>query len=181
MLRLQRLWNAVRNVTVVISLVVNIVLISLVLILASQIGAIKATLSSVVGQLDTAFVALGDAVVEDNIHIDQRVPVQFDLPIQEEQGTATTTAPVPLNIPATFSLGSFGQINGTVSLALPANLALPVRISMVVPVNSEISVTFDQKVSIPLGARGLGPVISQLRGVTQPLIQTIQTLPNAIP
>lgn len=180
MSRLQRVWNAVRNVTVVISLVVNIVLISLVLILASQIGAIKATLSSVVGQLDAAFVALGDAVVEDNIHIDQRVPVSFALPIDQRIQVVTTDA-VPLSLPASFSLGSFGQINGTVSLALPRDLPLPIHIVMNVPVNSEIPVVFDQQVSIPLGARGLAPVIRQLRSVTQPLMQTIQALPNAIP
>jgi hypothetical protein len=50
-----------------------------------------------------------------------------------------------------------------------------------VPVNSEIPVIFDQSVVIPLGARGLAPVINQLRGVTQPLMQTIQTLPDSIP
>jgi hypothetical protein len=181
MSRSQRAWNAVKNVTIVISLVVNIILISMVLILASQIGAIKATLNSVVGQLDTAFVALGDAVIQDTIHIDQRVPVKFDLNIAELPGTAITTEAVPLNIPATFSLGTFGQINGTVSLSLPSGLTLPMRISMIVPVNSEIPVIFDQSVVIPLGARGLAPVINQLRGVTQPLMQTIQTLPDSIP
>ncbi len=181
MSRRQRAWNALRNLTIVVSLVVNIILISIVLILASQIGAIKATLSGVVGQLDAAFVSLGAATVQDTIHISQQVPVQFDLNIAELPGTAVTTAPVPLNIPASFSLGGFGQINGTVSLSLPAGLVLPMKISMVVPVNSQIPVVFDQPVSIPLGARGLGPVVDQLRGVTQPLMQTIQSLPDSIP
>jgi hypothetical protein len=174
------IWNALKNVTIVISLVVNIILISVVLILASQIGAIKSTLSGIVGQLDTAFVSLGNAVVKDTIHIEQSVPVQFELPI-DQTVTVMTTGAVPLNIPASFSLGSFGQINGTVSLSLPRDLALPIRIQMLVPVNSQIPVVFDQPVSIPLGARGLSPVINQLRGVTQPLMQTIQALPNSIP
>lgn len=173
-------WNALKNVTIVISLVVNIILISVVLILASQIGAIKSTLNGIVGQLDTAFVSLGNAVVKDTIHIEQSVPVQFELPI-DQTVTVMTTGAVPLNIPASFSLGSFGQINGTVSLSLPRDLALPIRIQMLVPVNSQIPVVFDQPVSIPLGARGLSPVINQLRGVTQPLMQTIQALPNSIP
>lgn len=180
MSRSQRVWNALKNITVVISLIVNIILISIVLILASQIGAIKATLGGIVGQLDAAFVGLGSAVIQDTIHIDQRVPVKFDLPV-DQNTVAVTTDSVPLNMPASFSLGSFGQINGTVSLSLPRNLALPIRISMNVPVDSEIPVVFDQSVSIPLGAKGLGPVINQLRGVTQPLMQTIQALPNSIP
>jgi len=177
----QRTWNALKNVTIVMSLTVNIVLIAVILILVSQIGAIKSTLNGVLTQLDTAFSSLGAAVIQDTIHIDQRVPVRFDLPVSDLPGTATTTEPVPLVIPASFSLGSFGHINGTVSLALPTNLRLPIRISMVVPVNNEIPVVFDQPVAIPLGQKGLGPVINQLRGVTQPLIQLVHTLPDSIP
>ncbi len=181
MSRSRRAWNAIRNITIVISLFVNLILIVVVLVLVSQIGAIKATLNGVLTQLDTAFSSLGAAVIQDNIHIDQRVPVRFDLPINELPGTATTTEPVPLVIPATFSLGGFGQINGTVSLALPAELRLPVRISMIVPVNNEIPVVFDQQVAIPLGQKGLGPVIDQLRGVTVPLLQLVDGIPDAIP
>jgi hypothetical protein len=177
----QRTWNALKNVTIVMSLAINIVLIVVVLILIGQIGAIKATLNGVLTQLDTAFASLGAAVVQDTIHIDQRVPVRFDLPVSDLPGTATTTEPVPLTIPASFSLGPYGQINGTVSLALPNNLRLPVRISMVVPVSNEIPVVFDQPVAIPLGQRGLGPVIDQLRGVTQPLIQLVDAIPDSIP
>jgi len=176
----QRTWNALKNVTIVMSLAINIVLVAVVLILVSQIGAIKSTLNAVLLQLDQAFVALGAAEVRDSIHIDQGVPVSFDLPV-DQNVTVVTTAPVPLNIPASFSLGPFGQINGTVSLSLPQGLALPIRIGMVVPVQTEIAVTFDQPVTIPLGQRGLGPVIEQFRSVTQPLIQLVETLPDSIP
>jgi hypothetical protein len=180
MSRRHRLWNAVKNITIVVSLIVNVVLIIALVVLASQVGQIKATLNGIVGQLDTAFVSLGDAVVQDNIHIAQRVPVRFDLPI-DQAITVMTTQPVPLSIPATFSLGQFGQIYGTVSLALPQDLSLPILIRMVVPVQTEIPVVFEQPVSIPLGQRGLGPVVNQLRGVTFPLLQMIQGLPNSIP
>lgn len=176
----QRTWNALKNVTIVMSLAVNIVLIVVVLVLIGQIGSIKATLNGVLTQLDTAFSSLGAAVIQDTIHIDQRVPVRFDLPV-DQNVTAVTTAPVPLAIPAGFSLGPFGHINGTVSLSLPQNLSLPIRISMVVPVSNEIPVVFDQPVAIPLGQKGLGPVIDQLRGVTQPLIQLVDAIPDSIP
>jgi hypothetical protein len=58
---------------------------------------------------------------------------------------------------------------------------LPVHIQMSVPVGTDIPVIFDQPVAIPLGERGLGPVIGQLRGVTLPLLQTIRSLPDSIP
>ncbi|HEY4689820.1 MAG TPA: hypothetical protein VIK33_10940 [Anaerolineae bacterium] len=180
MSRRQRIWNAIKNIAIVLSLIINLTLIVVVLVLVSQIGAIKATLNSVLTQLDNAFASLGTAVIQDSIHIDQRVPVHFDLPISQDI-SAVTTAPIPLALPASFSLGAFGQINGTVSLALPPDLVLPIRIGMTVPVNTEIAVIFDQPVVIPLGQRGLGPVIDQLRSVTRPLLQIVRSLPDSIP
>jgi len=180
MTRRQSVWNAIKNITIIVSLFVNVVLIVVLLVVVGQIGNIKATLNGIVGQLDAGFVSLGSAVVQDTIHIDQRVAARFDLTV-DQAGSATISEDVPLNIPATFSLGSFGQIYGTVSLALPAGTRLPVQINMTVPVNNEIPVVFDQPVSIPLGQRGLGPVIQQFRSVTQPLLQTIQSLPDSLP
>jgi hypothetical protein len=176
MSRRRSVWNAIKNMTIVMSLVVNVILIVVVFVLLSQLSNIKATLQGVLNQLDSAFVSLGAAVIHDNIYIDQRVPVQFDL-VVDQPGAARITQAVPLSIPATFSLGSFGTINGTVSLALPPGTTLPVQINMTVPVNNEIPVTFTQPVAIPLGERGLGPVIGQLRGVTLPLLQLVQSIP----
>lgn len=173
-------WEAVKNATIVVSLVVNLILIVALVVLAGQIGNIKSTLGSIVGKLDSGFVSLGSAVVQDTIHIDQRVPVRFDLTV-DQAGSAVINEAVPLNIPATFSLGAFGQIYGNVSLALPAGTRLPVQINMTVPVNNEIPVVFDQPVSIPLGQKGLGPVIEEFRSVTRPLMGMIQSLPDSIP
>lgn len=178
MTRRQAMWNALKNITIVISLVVNTILIIALLVIVTQIGNIKATLYSVFNQLDTAFVSLGTANIQEIIRINQMVPVQFDLPI-DQQGVAIILRDVPLTIPATFVLGgSGGTINGTVSLALPAGTSLPLRISMTVPVDNEIPVVFDQAISIPLGARGLGPTINELRAVTLPLLELISTLPD---
>ncbi|MGH8632464.1 MAG: hypothetical protein ACREU7_17090, partial [Burkholderiales bacterium] len=70
MSRRQRAWNAVKNITIVVSLIVNLVLIVVLIILVSQLGSIKAALNGVLTQLDTAFAALGAAVVQDTIHIE---------------------------------------------------------------------------------------------------------------
>ena len=180
MSRRRRFWEAFKTIAIILSFIVNIVLIIIVVALVSQLGAIKATLNGIVGQLDSGFVSLGSAVVRDTIHIDQQVPVQFDLAV-DQSGTATILQPVPLSMPATFSLGPFGTIYGTVSLSLHPGTMLPVQINMTVPVSNAIPVVFDQPVAIPLGERGLGPVIAEFRGVTVPLLETIQTLPDSVP
>jgi hypothetical protein len=159
------------------SLVINLILIVAVVILANQVGAIKLTLNAVLGQLDSAFEGLGQAVISDTIKIDQQVPVQFDLPLSQDT-VVTTQRPVPINTQATFSLGQFGSINGTVSLQLPAGTSLPVHLELTVPVSNSIPVVFDQPVTIPLAEKGLGPVVSKLRSALAPIIDLVQKMPD---
>src|SRR5450759_2817639 len=129
--------NALKNINLIISMVVNLVLIVVVVVLISQIGAIKTILSSVLGQLDSAFEGLGSSSIADTIAIDQHVSIQFDLPI-DQSITVEKQAPIPLSVPTTFSLGAFGTINGTVSLQIPAGTSLPIHLQLTVPVSTQI-------------------------------------------
>lgn len=174
----RRVWEALKSISLFVSMIINLVLIVVVVILINQVGAIKLTLASILGQLDSAFQGLGAATIQDNIRIDQQVPVRFDLPLSQDT-TVVTQAPVPINAYATFSLGQFGSINGNVSLALPAGTSLPVHLELTVPVSNSIQVAFDQPISIPLAAKGLGPVVAQLRSALGPVIGIVQELPDA--
>jgi hypothetical protein len=175
---LLRVWAALKSITLLVSMFVNLILIVVVVVLINQVGAIKMTLASILGQLDSAFQGLGAATIVDTIKIDQQVPVRFDLPLSQDT-TVVTQAPVPITAYATFSLGQFGSINGTVSLALPTGTALPVHLELTVPVSNSIPVVFDQPVSIPLAERGLAPVVAKLRSALGPLINLVKQLPDA--
>jgi hypothetical protein len=175
--RPRKFWDAAKTLTLLVSMIINLILIIAIVILANQVGAIKLTLNSVLGQLDSAFEGLGQAVVSDTIKINQQVPVQFDLPLKQDT-VVTTQGPVPINTQATFSLGQFGSINGTVSLQLPAGTSLPVHLEMTVPVSNSIPVVFDQPVSIPLAEKGLGPVVAKLRAALRPIIGLVQQMPD---
>jgi hypothetical protein len=148
-----------------------------VVILANQVGSIKMTLNTVLGQLDSAFKDLGQVVITDTIKINQQVPVRFDLPLKQDT-VVTTQAPVPISTQATFSLGQFGSINGTVSLQLPPGTSLPVHLELTVPVSNVIPVVFDQPVRIPLAEKGLGSVVSKLRAALSPIIDVVQQMPD---
>lgn len=174
---LARIWNALKSINLIISMFVNLILIVAVFVLITQIGAIKATLSTVLGQLDSAFEGLGSSIIADTIAIDQHVPIQFDLPI-DQSITVETQAPIPLSVPTTFSLGAFGTINGTVSLEIPSGTSLPVRLRLTVPVNTQIPVKFDQPISINLYSKGLGPVVNKLRAALAPLIKLVHQPPD---
>ncbi len=175
--RRRKFWDATKTLTLVVSMFINLILIVAVVILANQVGAIKMTLNSVLGQLDSAFEGLGQAVIRDTIRINQEVPVQFDLPLKQDT-VVTTRGPVPINTQATFSLGQFGSINGTVSLQLPAGTSLPVHLELTVPVSNSIPVVFDQPIAIPLAEKGLGPVVAKLRSALAPIIDLVHKMPD---
>lgn len=174
----RRVWEALKSISLFVSMIINLILIVVVVILINQVGAIKLTLASILGQLDSAFQGLGAATIVDTIKINQQVPVRFDLPLSQDT-TVVTQAPVPINAYATFSLGQMGSINGTVSLALPTGTSLPVHLELNVPVSNSIKVAFDQPIRIPLAAKGLGSVVAQLRSALGPLIGLVQQLPDA--
>jgi len=173
----QKFWDAAKTLTLITSMIINLILIVAVVVLANQVGAIKLTLNNVLGQLDSAFEGLGQAVISDTIRISQQVPVQFDLPLKQDT-VVTTQSPVPINTQATFSLGQFGSINGTVSLQLPTGTRLPVHLELTVPVSNSIPVVFDQPISIPLADKGLGPVVAKLRAALAPIIDVVEKLPD---
>ena len=173
----RKVWRAAVGLTLLASMAINLILIVVVVILVNQVGAIKMTLASVLGQLDSAFEGLGAASIQDTIKINHQVPVQFDLPLNQNT-TVTTLAPVPINTQANFSLGPFGNINGVVSLQLPTGTQLPVHLELMVPVSNSIPVVFDQPINIPLAEKGLGPVVAKLRSALGPLIKLVGQLPE---
>ncbi len=173
----RKVWRAAVGLTLLVSMTINLILIVVVVILVNQVGAIKLTLASVLGQLDSAFEGLGAASIHDTIKINQQVPVRFDLPLKQDT-VVTTLGPVPINTQATFSLGQFGSINGVVSLQLPAGTQLPIHLELTVPVSNSIPVVFDQAINIPLAEKGLGPVVAKLRSALGPIISLVRQLPD---
>ena len=199
-----------QNFAITFSFIVNAVTIFLLLVgsvpAAQTAFTLKAdTVEPLLNDLDAAFVELGESEIVTDIQIDEQVNIAFDLPLDQplpidfplpiQQDTAVMlTQRVPLyNLPATFVLpGGGGQINGTVSLALPAGMYLPIRLDMSVPVTSTIpvrmTVPVDQQVPIRmtvpvrinLGESGLQPAVDDLRRAIQPISATVQSLPDGI-
>ena len=178
-----------QNIAIIFSFVVNLILVIVVIILATQIMTIKKQiLEPLVYGLDSSFASLGEATIDTTIPISQQLrvafpqPVKFDLPLEQET-TVTTLTPTPINTTVNLSLGQFGRINAPVSLQLPAGTPLRVRLAMKVPVSTtiyidqQVPVQFNQRAQIKLGPSGLAPVVAQLRGVVKPYVVIMQQLP----
>lgn len=177
--RLRVYWNSFKTVALLISFTINFVLLIVVLLLLMQIFQIKnGILEPLIDGLHRNFVGLDEAVIERTIEVEDEIPVQFDLPLNQATNVVLT-ADVPIAASATFTLpGGGGVINGRVDIVLPAGLVLPVQLDMVVPVNTQIPVNLPVDVSIPLKETQLHEPFDNLRELLEPYVRVIDHLPS---
>jgi len=173
-------WEAFKNIAIIFSFIVNFILILVLLLAPRPVFMAKSEIAEpLLGDLDSAFAALGETNIVTTVKLDKQLPVVFDLPLQQVTDVVLVQ-PVPLEAPATFYLpGGGGAINGTVSLNLPTGMVLPVYLNFNVPVSTTVPVVMDIPVTINLNESGMGPAITQLRGVFSPIQTTLQSLPNS--
>jgi hypothetical protein len=178
-----RLWNAFKDIAILFSFAVNFILVAVIVILvlnADVLFDLKNRLAEPwLADLDHAFAALGATTINSTVHIDDSIPVVFDLAL-EQNTNVILTAPVPLSVPAQFVLpGGGGAINGTVSLNLPQGQALPIELGMSVPVSTTVPVVMQVPVRMELSECGMAPAVEQLRAVFRPIAGFVQGLPNS--
>ncbi|MBN1261326.1 MAG: hypothetical protein JXB35_11680 [Anaerolineae bacterium] len=172
-------WEAFKNIAILFSFIVNFVLIIILLLTPEPLFMAKTDIAEpLLADLDAAFAALGETNIETTVSIDDEIPVVFDLPLNQSTNVILVEE-VPLVVPATFSLGPHGTIYGTVSLNLPVGLTLPIALNMSVPVNTTVPVVMTVPVEINLNTAGMGPAITQLRGVFSPIQETLRELPDS--
>ncbi len=150
-----RVGPAFWTIASVISLVVNIILISIVLLLVTQIFRIKALVGDqLIGGLYDNFVKMDEAhirtniqvkdtiMVNDTIHVDDTIqvndtmPVVFTLPLDQET-VVTLTHDTPIHSASVYLNGSAV----TTDLTLRQGTKLGIRLNMNVPVNQTIPVS----------------------------------------
>ncbi len=176
---LSRVWRAFQTVAILFSFAMNLALLIALIMLYTQLAAIKGTVNGVVARLEGVVQDLGYTHISTTIPIRQSVPVAFELPVQQDT-VVVTLAPVPITTAATFQLpGGGGTINGMVFINLPAGTRLPVRLNMTVPVRTQIPVNFDQPVDIALGSSGLDPVVVQLLALLRDLKALLDLIPGS--
>jgi len=177
-----RLWNAFKNVAILFSFLVNIVLVIAAAILVLQADSILSVKTEIaeplLADLDQAFAALEQTAIQSTVYITDTIPFVFDLSL-EHNADVILTQPVPLYVPAQFVLpGGGGTINGSVSLSLPQGQALPVALAISAPVSTTVPVIMEIPVTIELSEAGMGPAIEQLRTVFRPVTSFVQSLPD---
>jgi len=175
--RAKGFWSRIREFAIVFSFVVNVILVLVVLVLLTQVFAIKDQIvGPLVYGLDESFASLGDATISTTIPIRQQLPVKFNLPIRfdtpakfnlpvtfmlplNQETTVTTLTPTPINTTVNLSLGQFGRINAPISLNLPPGTPLRIRLNMNIPVSTTVAVNQMIPVSTTVSVDQMIPVV----------------------
>lgn len=173
-------WQAFKTFAIIFSFIVNIVLVLVLLLVAPIILPIVGEIvNPLVGGLTTSFIEMGDAHIVQTIQVDDEIPVQFDLALEQET-VVTLSQAVPVQVNAQFVLpNGGGSINGNVALQLPAGLELPVYLSLDVPVDEQIAISLPVSVDIPLDETELGVPFNRLENLFIPLNDLLGGLPSS--
>jgi len=177
MKRWEILWLAFEKFAIFFSFAVTFVVVMILLVAAFAVFQQRELIVDLkdgivcdtVTGLNTLLDDFESAVITRTISISQTIPVEFDLPLDQNISVRMTQG-VDLQRPTTMVLpGGGGRINGTVYLELPRGLRLPIQLNTVVPVRQQLPVQMDVPVAIPLSETDLGGVIQQLRDLLGPL------------
>lgn len=170
-----------------ISLGVNVILISTLLILGGQLFSLKSLLSDqLIGGLYQNFVRMDDATiratvkVQDTITVRDEIPVVFDLPLKQDTSVVLTKRTLVKNARI--------WLNGSpvsLDIVLREGTQLDIRLDMVVPVSQtlpvvlQVPVELEVPVDIPLRETELHEPFRGLQEVLSPYRELLAPLPNS--
>jgi hypothetical protein len=173
-----RMRTAMWDLSSVISLVVNAVLLAIVLLLAFRIHTLENTINGLLGGLYDNFVRMDNSYITTTIQVeDMPIPLDFTLPVVQEQTNVTLTQDVTIrNAYVVIDTGML-DINAPATVTLPAGTILPVALRMDVPVQTTVLVDLEVPVNIELAsASSSDPAIANLHTAFLGLQDTIGPL-----
>ena len=174
-----RFGPAFWTITGILSLIVNVVLISIVIILLGLVSRLNIQLGSLmqyaqlpeqtVRGLYDNFVKMDEAHIKTTIPVSAQIPVQFDLELNT-QTEVVLSQDTPINqARVTLSTGGLNITNAPANIILPAGTRLPVVLNLTVPVDKQVPVNLVVPVDIALNQTDLHEPFVGLQSVVQPL------------
>lgn len=163
-----------------LSLIVNLILIVIVILLASQLFTIKKIVNEqLIGGLYSNFQLMDQAHIRTTIPVKTSVPARFDLPLKTDT-TVKLTQDTYIRSARVSLYGGVVTINSApTDIILPAGTELPVHLELTVPVDQSIPVELDVNVDIPLEQTELHQPFVGLQAVLDPYYTLLNQLPNS--
>lgn len=178
-----RLLPAFWTIASVLSIALNIILLTALILVGRQLFALKALIQEgLIEGLYKNFVLMDQAHIVTDILVTDTIPVQFSLPVSTETTVVLTKA---VEIPNTWvSLSTAGQginlsINAPADITLPVNTPLDIKLDITVPVSTTIPIHLPVHVDIPLSQTQLHTPFTGLQNVVLPYRKFLNDLPNS--
>ncbi len=162
------------------SLILNFILIGLIIVLSRELFTLKKIVEDgVVGGLYYNFILMDQATISTTIEVDTTVPVQFDLPLNQETMVRLTRLTTIQGASVTLSTGGLNIVQAPTTIILPAGTELPIKLDLVVPVDATIPINLTVPVNIPLNQTELHTPFVGLRNVVAPFYELLNSLPDS--
>lgn len=181
MQRTREFWIAFRNIAVIFSFIMNFILVIILLFVVYLIFQIKNGIAEpLIDGLHSNFVGLNEAEIETTVIVNDEIPINFELTVQDTVVVTLAEPAVIDNVPAQFEIvGGGGSITGTVDITLPAGTPLTIDLTLLVPVEQQIPVVLNVPVDIPLSETQLSVPFTNLRNLLEPYVKMLDNLPSA--
>ncbi len=196
----EKRWEALKNVAIIFSFVVNLILVLALLLGIGPLLYLKTSLlEPLLYNLDEAFQGLGQTVIRTTVPVSQTIPIQFDLPLNQPLDLdfslpvqEATVVYLTQDTPIPNTVVYLNNVPVRTTVVLPGGTRLPVRmdfqvpvqktiqVQMMVPVSQTIPIRMEIPVTIQLGPAGLDPAVQRLRDVFVPARTLIERLPDGV-
>lgn len=164
-----------------LSILLNGILAIILLILATQLFTLKDLIQNqLLGGLYYSFYLMDQASISANVQVNDTIPVQFDLPLNQNTVVVLTEDTFIENASVTLSTGGLNIVQAPTDITLPAGTRLPVQLNLVVPVNATIPISLNVPVNIPLNQTELHPPFQLLQDVVSPYYDCLSGLPSSL-
>lgn len=167
------------TVTAIFSLIVNVLLVIVVIVLLTQVFAIKNAIQ--VGLIDPLyenFVRMDEARIQTAVTVDTSVSARFDLPLDTDT-TVRLSQDTPIeNANVDINSGSL-SLRAPADIILPSGTNLPIHLSLTVPVDQQIPISLTVPVDIPLNQTELHAPFVGLRDTVAPYRDLLNAIPSS--
>ena len=185
-------WEGFKNVAIVFSFVVNLILVLAVVGLLVFIFDLKKGVAEpLLGGLYNGFVEMDQAhitttiPVNTTIAVNDKVTADFNLPLKQTTNVVLSQDTVITGASVTINGGILQLNNAPTTILLPQGTVLPVILDLNVPVKQDIPVSLNIPVSlpvtvdIPLAQTELHQPFSDLRDLFSPYYLLVKSLPGS--
>ena len=172
--RFRRIWRervlpAYWSIGAGLSILMNVVLLVVVFVLLGKLNTINTILTDeLVGGLYYNFVLMDQATIETTVTVEDTIPVQFDLHLEQNTVVILTKDTEIKGATVTLNTGGLNIQSAPTDIVLPKGTRLPVRLDLSVPVDTEIPISITVPVSIPLEETELHKPFTGLQDVVSP-------------